>query len=78
MSSLALQANLNSAKKIVYEHIAFLPSDRFYCCLNFSFQVRNTFGIVDTDIRSLQYPGNKSLGGLSRVNTVTTADHTCD
>ena len=49
MSSLALSVNLNSAGKIVYDLLAFFPWDRFYCCLNFSFQVRNTLEVVDID-----------------------------
>ena len=41
---------LNHAGKILYDLLAFLPWDRFYCCFDFYFQVRNTLGVVGIDL----------------------------
>ena len=70
-------AHLNPAGKILYGLLAFLAWDHFYCCFDLCFQVRDTLGVVDIDLVLNISPKIKILGGLSLVNTVTTAGHTC-
>ena len=74
MSSLA---HLNSAGKILYDLLAFLPWDRFYCCFDLCFQVRNTLGVLGIVIVLNISPKTKTLGVISLVNTATSAGHTC-
>ena len=46
MSSLALQAHLDLAGKVLDDPPAFLPWDRSYCCCDCCFQVRDSLEVV--------------------------------
>ena len=72
MSSPMLQAHLDPAGKVLDDPPAFLPWDRFYCCL----QVRDSLGVVAIHPVFKVSP-HKNLGGSSPVNAATTAGHTC-
>ena len=62
MLEMSFLAHLNPAGKILYDLLAFLPWDRFYCWFDLCFQVWNTLGLVSTYLVLNTSPKIKTWG----------------